>query len=174
MFLVQVNDNDGILTELVHIGIDREVAETKFLDTCIALLHDAEGLHDAEYSEDEKNAILDNGYEKVGAGVAMLIDTSNCTTDDKLRDALTGQPAEDMTVAEIVEDGEVALEEGMSVDKILELCGENLDACCSWDIQGQILFKGSDGKWYTITTESTIDLAAPEFVSEVLAENQNA
>lgn len=168
MFIVQVNDNEGVLKKLVHVGFDRQVSETKFLATCSELLHGS------EYTEDEKSIILDNGYEMVGAeGVVLLIDTDGVTSDDELRDALTGQPAGDMTVAEIVQDGEVPLAEGMGVDEILVLCGNNLDAACSWDIQGQILFKGSDGEWYTITTESIIGIANPEFVKETLAENKD-
>ena len=165
MFLVQVNDNRGILNELVLVTTDRDKAQEHFLDTCSTKLSNWD-----EYTQSDKDALLDQGYEKFGNGVVMLIDTDGVTSDDAIRDELTKQPAGDMTVAEIVADGEVALKEGMSVDEILELCGNNLDSACSWEIQGNILFKGSDDKWYTITTESIIGEATTQFVQDTLVE----
>lgn len=165
MFIVLITDGDGILDELVHIGIDRKVAVDHFLDTCKTVITNWDDYDEADVSE-----LLDNGYELCGRGCILLIDTSNCKTDDEIRDELTKQPAGDMTVAEIVQDGELALKEGMTVDEILELCGNNLDACESHEIQGQILFKGSDGKWYTITTESIIGEATTQFVQDTLVE----
>lgn len=169
MFIVLINDNEGILNELVHVGCDRKNAERHFLSTCDERISNFD-----EYNHDDIEAVLGNGYEKFGGGVVMLIDTDGCTSDDAIRDELTKQPAVDMTVAEIIQDGEIALTKGMTVDEILEMCCDNLDSACSWEIQGQILFKGSDGKWYTITTESIIAEANPDFVKDVLAENKNA
>ena len=169
MFIVLVNDEEGILNELVLVTVDLDKAKAIFLQTC------SEKLHGAEYSEDEKDAILSNGYEQVGAeGVVMLIDTSNCVSDEELRDQLTKQPSGDMTVATIVQEGELDLSVGMTVDEIIEACASNLDSACSWDIQGQILFMGSDGKWYTVTTESIIGEANPRWVEDTLAETEAA
>lgn len=168
MFITLVNDSDGILKELVHIGTDRATCEQKFIGACAEAISNWDG-----YSPADIAAVLDEGYAVFGGGSVMFIDASNCITDDELRDSLTGQPNGDMTVAEIVADGEVALKEGMTVDQILEECCGNLDSACSWEIQGQVLFKGSDGKWYTITTESIIGLATPEFVKDTLAEHED-
>ena len=165
MFIILSNDNKGILDELIHMGVDRAEAEQKFIGACAERLASWDS-----YTPEDISNYLDDGYAIWDGGVVMFIDTSNCTTDDELRDALTGQPAGDMTVAHIVCDGEVALTKGMTVDEILELCGENLDHSNSWDIQGQVLFRGSDGRWYTITTESTIGIANLEWAQSVIAD----
>ena len=169
MFIIQVNDNDGVLKDLCYIGFDRKRCEEKFLKACAKTIPNWE----EGYSSRNKSDILDNGYVEFVGGAVNFIDASNCRTDSELRDQLTKQPAGDVTVAEIVEEGELALKEGMTVDEILELCGENLDGCNSWDIQGQILFKGSDGKWYTITTESIVGEASHQFVCDTLVENDH-
>lgn len=165
MFIILTNDNKGILDELIHIGVDRAVAEQRFIEACAERFTNWD-----DYTPTDVSALLDDGYAEWGGGVVMFIDTSNCTTDAELRDALTGQPAVDMTVAHIVCEGEIALTKGMTVDHILDLCGQNLDHCNSWDIQGQVLFRGSDGRWYTITTASTIGIANPEWAKSVRAD----
>lgn len=168
MFIVQVNDKEGVLKELVHVGTDLEVATTKFLGACETNISNWD-----EYDPDDKSAILDDGYETFGNGAIVLIDTSSCVSDDDIRDQLTHQPGENVTVAEIIQDGEIELAEGMTIGQIDEQCAGNLNRANSWDIQGQILFKGSDGRWYTITTESIVSEASPEFVRDTLAENEN-
>lgn len=170
MFIVQVNDHNGVPDKLVYVGCDRSLAETAFIDACKASVKNWDR---HRYRDDTCKALLDDGFCRWGDRVINFIDTDGFTSDDAIRDELTGQPAGAMTVAEIVQDGEVALTEGMTVDEIIELCGRNLDAACSWDIQGEILFKGSDGKWYTINTESIIGIANPEWVEETIAENKN-
>lgn len=165
MFLVQVNDRDGILKELVHVGVDHDVATLRFLEAC-----DTSITNWGEYSQDDVSDVLDDGYAKFGGGCVMFIDTDGVTSDEAIRDQLMKQPAGDVTITEVVQDGELTLTEGMTVDKIINACGANLNAACSWDIQGQILFKGSTGKWYTVTTESVVAEANQEWVKEVLAE----
>lgn len=169
MYIVQVNDGKGVLKELVWMGTEREIGAKQFLDTCSTAISNWDNYDSADLAD-----VLDDGYAEFGGGAVMFIDTSGCITDDELRDQLTKQPGANVTVAEIVQDGEIALKEGMTVDQIIEACCGNLNAACSWDIQGQILFKGSDGKWYTITTESIIGEANPEFVEEILAEIKDA
>ncbi len=168
MFIVQTIQ-DNILDEIIYVGMQRAEAEQQFLGACANVI--SNWLE--EYTPADIEAILDQGYEKFGNGAVMLIDTDGYTSDSKLREILNGEPAGDVTVAEIASDGELAITKGMSIDKVLELCGNNLDACNSWDIQGQILFKGSDGEWYTITTESTVSLANPEWVKEFLEESKS-
>ena len=164
MFLVMVNDSDGILNELVLVT-DRDKAQKHFLDTCSTKLSNWD-----EYTPADKDALLDLGYEKFGGGIVMLINTDGFTSDDAIRDELTKQPAGEVKVAEVIEAGELDLKPGMTVDEIIEACGRNLDAACSWEIQGGgILFKGDDDRWYTITTESIIEEAPPDFVKDTLA-----
>jgi len=168
MFIVQVNGNDGILDELVSIHKDRDDAIRAFLGTCESRLSNWD-----KYSASDIDAVLDEGYCKFGTGIVLLIDTDGVTSDDAIRDELTGPPHGDMTVAEVVSEGEINLARGMTVDQILESCGRNLDSANSWDIQGVVLFKGSDGEWYTITTESMISIASTEFVDSILEESQD-
>lgn len=165
MFLVQVNDNDGVLKDLTHVGCDRDKAETAFFDTCEGNLSNWD-----EYTQGLRDDVLNDGYCKYGGGCILLIDTDGFTSDDAIRDELTKQPAGDVTIAEIIEEGNLELKVGMDIDGILKLCGNNLDSACSWDIQGQVVFKGSDGKWYTINTESIIGECTNEFITDVLSE----
>lgn len=169
MFIVQINDNSGVLKELVWIGVDYHKGWMAFIETCAEVVSNWD-----EMTVGDTAAFLDEGYCQFGGGCVILIDTSNCATDDELRDQLSKQPSGDVTIATIIQDGEVELTVGMTVDEILEACCGNLDTAHSWDIQGQILFKGSDGKWYTITTESIIGEANPQFVTDMLAENKDA
>ena len=169
MFIVQINGNDGILKELVSLRTDRNLAEADFLSTCKTEMSDWDA-----YGKEDIDNFLDEGYAQTGAGVVMLIDTSNCVSDDQIRCTLTRQPGEHVTVAEVIEEGELSLKPGMTLDQVLEGCSGNLDSACSWEIQGQILFKGSDGKWYTITTESIIGEANPAFVETVLEDAKDA
>jgi len=168
MFIVQVNGNDGVLDELVSIHTDRHYSILSFVETCESRVSNWH-----KYSPSDIDYILDEGHCKFGTGVVLLINTDGFVSDDEIRDELTKQPNEDMTVTRVVCEGEINLSRGMTVDQILESCGRNLDSANSWDIQGQILFKGSDGEWYTITTESTISIASPEFVNSILEESND-
>jgi len=157
-------NKDNLPQDVILVTTDLEKAQQRFLDTCSEYLSNWN-----EYSEDDKEELLDQGYEKiVGNGAVVLIDTDGPTSDAAIRGELTGEPAGNMLVSEVILDGEVGIMQGMTVDKILELCGKNLDAACAWDIQGNVLFKGSDGEWYTITTESIVGRANPEFVKDTL------
>ncbi len=163
MFIVQVNDNDGILQDLIHVGIDRAKADAAFLSVCAERFTNW-----SEYGAIDVQSLLEDGYAKFGGGIIMLIDTSNCVTDDELRDQLRKQPSRDTKVAKIVQEGELDLWIGMTVDRLIAACEANLE-----DIREQVLFMGSDGKWYTITTESIIGEATPEFVRDTLEEVRN-
>jgi len=164
MFIVMTNFSDGISNEVVHIGCIRHIAEKIFIEACAAN-SDWES-----YTVEYAKQILDDGYEVFEDRVVTFIDTSNCRTDVELCDELRDVLVSDLVVVEVVQSGEIKLDPGMTLDEVMEQCGANLDAACSWDIQGQILFKGSDGEWYTITTESTIARATDEFVKVVLDE----
>ena len=170
MYLIMVIE-DNLPQDVILVTADLHMAQSQFLDTCSERLSNWD-----EYTAGDRDGLLDDGYcEYAGKSKSVvMVDTDGPTSDDAIRDELTKQPAADMTVAEIIQDGEIALTKGMTVDEILEMCCDNLDSACSWEIQGQILFKGSDGKWYTITTESIIAEANPDFVKDVLAENKNA
>ena len=40
--------------------------------------------------------------------------------------------------------------------EILEQCGNALDRCCSHEILGDVVFKATNGKYYTVTVEAVI------------------
>ena len=79
MFLVMVNDKDGILNELAHVGFNRQDAERHFLYVCDEKISNFD-----EYDHDDIEAVLDDGYAKYGRGCVMFIDTSNCIGDKEL------------------------------------------------------------------------------------------
>jgi len=56
--------------------------------------------------------------------------------------------------------------------ELLERAGYLLDKSCSHDICGEILFEGSDGNFYCLTVEAVIAEANPEYVKEVMAEEE--
>lgn len=71
--------------------------------------------------------------------------------------------------------GELETAELTTTEKLLEACGEPLDRASVWDILGQPVFVGEDGKTYVVQVEAVIDEASPEYaqaVLEELAENE--
>ncbi len=60
-------------------------------------------------------------------------------------------------------------------DAILGVCGNLLDDACSHDILGGgILFRATNGKYYTVSVEAVIAEAHPQFVRERLTEQFEA
>ena len=53
-------------------------------------------------------------------------------------------------------------------DDILDDCGALLDSAYSHEILGDVMFEGTDGKFYVITVEAIISEANPDFVKEAL------
>jgi hypothetical protein len=57
-------------------------------------------------------------------------------------------------------------------DEILESCGNLLDASCSHDILGEVMFKATNGKHYVVTVEAVIAEANPEYVKDCIARRE--
>lgn len=93
MFIVQINKNN-ILDELVLVTTDLKKAQQHFLDTCSDHLSNWD-----KYTQADKDALLDLGYEQTGDGAIVLIDTDGITSDDAIRDELARQG--DVTTPEI-------------------------------------------------------------------------
>jgi len=55
---------------------------------------------------------------------------------------------------------------------ILEECGRLLDKACTPDILGDVLFEGTDGKYYVITVEALTQEANPDYVKQILIEDK--
>lgn len=68
-----------------------------------------------------------------------------------------------------IEGGE--FDEEMDGDEIMETAGQLLDDACTYEILGQNLFEGKDGKFYTVTVEAVIAEASPEFVKSILLDH---
>lgn len=163
MFLVMTT-RDSVLDELIAIEVDRKKAEAKFLEVCSYAVSNWNEC----YTAGDKETILERGYQcGTENRVVMYIDTSNCITDQKLRQILSPDSLP-VTVAKVIQTGELPLKPGMTMDEVLEDCCGNLDHACAHDIQGCVLFEGSDGKMYTVTTESHICEARPDWAQEMI------
>jgi hypothetical protein len=73
------------------------------------------------------------------------------------------------TVAEVLRAGELDIKPGHTFVDIIEMAGECLDANSSWEICGNVLFKGSDGRFYSGNVEFEIGEASAEYVKSELA-----
>jgi hypothetical protein len=75
-----------------------------------------------------------------------------------------------IVVKEWIESGELN-PKNKRMNAILEDCAGLMDGSCACDILGGgILFKATNGKYYTITIEAVVGEASPEFVKDVLTE----
>lgn len=76
----------------------------------------------------------------------------------------------DFKVEHVIESGNLNIEPEDSCANILQEAANALDDSESSEIVGGgILFKGTNGKWYTVVVEAQIALADPKFVKEKLA-----
>jgi hypothetical protein len=73
----------------------------------------------------------------------------------------------DLTVAAVMKDGvgEMEIREGDGIPDLMDAAGECMDNACSYDILGTVLFVGSDGKVYCITTEAYVAPFNPELLA---------
>ena len=58
--------------------------------------------------------------------------------------------------------------EPKNTEGIMEQAAGMLDTACSWDIAGEIVFQGEDGKYYVGCTEFHISEANPDYIKDVL------
>jgi len=57
-------------------------------------------------------------------------------------------------------------------EEIIEACGNILDHNCAYDLLGDVLIEGDDGKFYVVTVEAVISEANAEYVKDVLKEEE--
>lgn len=76
MYLVIINKNN-LPQDMVLVTTDLDKAQAQFLDTCSTQISNWD-----EYDQDDKDALLDLGYEQTGDGAVVLIDTEGF--DDEL------------------------------------------------------------------------------------------
>jgi secreted trypsin-like serine protease len=58
-------------------------------------------------------------------------------------------------------------------DTLLEHAAGALDSACSWDIMGEIVFEGEDGKTYVGCVEFHISEGNPEYIKEVMEDYES-
>jgi hypothetical protein len=61
-----------------------------------------------------------------------------------------------------------------TTNDLLEEAGEKLDSACAWDIVGENLFVGEDGKLYTASVEVVIEEAHQDFAKQVIEDEIDA
>jgi hypothetical protein len=77
-----------------------------------------------------------------------------------------------MKIKEWIRTGNLG-EEPKTTEELLDLAGEILDDACSWDIVGECVFIGEDGKTYVGTVEFHIGEANPAYVEQILQGETN-
>lgn len=58
-----------------------------------------------------------------------------------------------------------------TTQQLLEVAGRRMDKACTHDVLGEVLFEGDDGKFYTGNLEFHISEAHPDYVKEILEED---
>ena len=77
---------------------------------------------------------------------------------------------QDLKIEALVDSGEMELSQGDGIPDILQHAGGHLDSACAWDILGNVVFVGSDGKIYAVNVEAEIGHLNPELLRQY-AEN---
>jgi len=77
---------------------------------------------------------------------------------------------EKLKPTEWIDSGELDPKGIKNAGDIIGQCACLLDGACATEIVGPVLFKASDGKWYTVVVEAEIIEASKEFVEDALYE----
>jgi hypothetical protein len=163
MYVVVVNE-DNILRELLCVTKDAKIAEDHFLSACKTNISNWD-----QYNEADRDAVLEDAFAQYGNCAVVLMDVSNVKSDDEICAELGGFPPKQVQKIERwVQSGEIG--EVATIDEAIERAAGCLDAACSWDICGPVLFQAEDGNWYVITVEAVTAKAHSQYVKETLAE----
>jgi hypothetical protein len=73
-------------------------------------------------------------------------------------------------VAKVIRGGELEIEPGHTFEEIIELSCPLLDDANTWEICGEVLVLGDDGRYYTGTVEFAMSPANAPYVEDVLKE----
>lgn len=76
-------------------------------------------------------------------------------------------------IVEFLRTGEMHVKDIDNVEDLLTQAGRLLDKACSHDICGEVVFKAADGKYYTLTVEAVISEVNPEYVADLLEEDDD-
>lgn len=161
MYLVMVN-KDNLPQDVILVTMDRNKAQAQFLDTCSTQLSNWDA-----YTQDDKDILLDQGYERFGANEAiLLVDTDGFTSDNEIAAAICGFPPKKVNkITRWIASGEIG--EVDTIEEVLETAGRMLDKSCSEELFGQVIFEAEDGKVYVLNCEGTIGKINPEYLADV-------
>jgi hypothetical protein len=76
-------------------------------------------------------------------------------------------------VTKVIRGGELEIEPGHTFEEIIELSCPLLDDANTWEICGEVLFLGDDGRYYSGTVEFSIGLANTPYVEDALKEDDD-
>jgi hypothetical protein len=113
-------------------------------------------------------------FGEIANDESEYIDTDHKPTTADLRDAISylrttmTQEWPELTVKEVIRSGELEISPGHTREEIIELACECLNAANSWDICGEVLFLGNDGRHYVGTVEFVIAPGNPVYVQDAL------
>lgn len=161
MFLVMVNTNN-VLHGLVLITTDREKAQAQFLDTCSTEISNWD-----EYTQADKDALLDLGYEQTGnGGAVVLVDTDGHTSDNAIAAEIGKFPPKTVNnVTKWLRTGEIGA--CSTIEDVIERAGRLLDSCASHEICGEVIFTAEDGKTYVVNVEAVVGEINPDYLKEL-------
>ena len=80
-FVIKIQDN--LLNDVEFVGTDRQVAQDRFIDSCRNHLTNFD-----EYTQEDIDALHDEGYAEFTNGSICLMDTDGPTSDFELRETL--------------------------------------------------------------------------------------
>lgn len=102
----------------------------------------------------------------------MLTLIANELTNRLKRLLHIGRPRFPIRIGKMLKTGEMSVStEATHTNDLLEEAGNLLDAACSHDILGEVIFLGADGSFYTISTEAVISRITPAYAREALGED---
>jgi hypothetical protein len=157
MFLVMVNE-DNVLRELVLVTTNVDKARAQFLDTCSTEISNW-----AEYDEEDREAALDEGYERFGNAAVVLVDTDGPTSDAAIAAEINKTPPPGVhKITRWIRSGEIG--EAQTIEEVIGRAGRILDKCESHEIFGEVVFEAEDGEVYVLTCEGGIGQANPEYL----------
>jgi hypothetical protein len=79
-------------------------------------------------------------------------------------------PEADLKVATVIDEGNLDVTEGETIQDVLDTAARALDKGYAHEISGSVLFKATDGKYYVAATEIAISEASPELLRDRLLE----
>ncbi|MHA2279688.1 MAG: hypothetical protein ACXAC5_02175 [Promethearchaeota archaeon] len=160
-------NKENVLHDLILVTPHRDKAEAQFFDTCSALLSNWD-----EYSSDDKQALLDLGYEQTGDGAIVLIDTDGITCDAQIAAEINKTPPPGVQrIKKWIRSGEIG--ELATIMEVMQRAGTLLDKSCAEEIFGSVIFEAEDGQVYVLNCEGHLGVINLNYLRDVLEEDRD-